>query len=965
MIPVSTRLFQNFLSSVIAEHVFSEAEREAYNGPLAVTQQKDIAAGKRMESRTPRLMMMSGKGGYVDREAFSARLKFRNVTLLDHLTSVTRGAAVFAEIDLREAGIHEDVLPVRLARIMATAFLHDADKMLGLSRSDALTAAHIMELMDRYGISSFLALHGAQIPAETLLARINAVEISRSNMSAPGMKLLRIDEAKDSLYVRLADRLDGIFLDTTRPIGDIVKEMERFEDLQTKAVTQGWTAFSLKSPHTPFLLDELQRAFSVAVYDRKGCPPLIEVHHDGELLLVCQKDVAEEAMEVALSSASKRLRLDLRIEVSARGGRDIMDGGAEIGDLEEAFGDDSREASKALYVHVHLLNDNAWRQVMTAFFGELGFAPTFSGIEKFTGKHFQPWFISDEDDPRLAILRDAASIVMALGCSEPTVKALATQVPDAAVREQELLQLALELGLEAPEWVRETKHQGSRQSLLAAWIAALGARDPDLRHRVFGSDGLLSLWLCGDGSDRAGLFEKIGDPSSRFIRAARKWLDVTLRRRFLDAEVNAPFGYCHFTNAPVTAEAAINSKSGIDGLKVSAFSGREGRPESHESAKSQTLVADFAVAEHRLRTMQADRTGNFAGDIPAHVSSPTAMGLFATLGLSSDLRDTFLDLNHYDLMRLDLKSGRKVYVDRDQYGARKVFARHVSLPARTADLITLIRMMMESALRLGRPVHVFQGMPSTQAGFVYFDILPMALRKAFGGNSLRIEQLPEAIFFLGIAEQLCARDMQNVGLEVALRILDPETRFGATCEAILILDRLPDDRAKALVGLRMALMTIAKKEYAMQAEKGSALIEFARAMARVQAAPKRDASNNELNLGLRIALDTVEGCIRIGETSEAAMVAAIAGQLEAEFERSARLDHRGSFRDGPFPRKAAHDAATVFVTQAWPQTFRSRPPVSKDRRIAFAIYQVSFTEESYRPRSGAETPPLETTEPGK
>ena len=943
---VADMLFRSFMEIVVAQGVFSDAERELASGRLSESVLKDVTSGKRLDDRRPWLMMLSGKGGYVDGPAFDARRKFRNVTLLDHLLSVTRGAAVFAEMDLCASGIPDKPLTVRLARIMATAFLHDADKMLTLDRLEALTASNVEGLMVRYRVGAFLTEHDSEVSADTLLSRINAVEISRADMIRPGMKILPAEAAGDCQYVRLADRLDGLFLDTSRTVTDIPREIRRFEGFRRPDLMDEWTPFILKSPHTPFLLDQLQKAFSSAVHDLTGRPPLIEVHHDGELLLACPSAIADAAMRTAIVNASGLLAGRARVLVNHRGGRDILDGGATLRDLQEAI--DDRTATQALYVHKDILGEGDCREQFDIAFQDIGFSPVLASLDKFSGQHFQPWpALKDEDESIRSIRIHAAMLAIALGCTEPTLKDLATRTPDAGVREQELMALADEFCLDVPGWLAAVEHRGSRQSLLAAWLACHADRDGDVHARIFGPGGVLDTWMCGDAEGRAGLFEKIGDPAARFISAATNWLEASLARRFLPVEEETAFGTCHFTGVPVGKDAVIDGKSGLSGLKVSAFSGREGRPWSHESAKSQTLVSAFAAAEHRLRSKRGEAVGR-ASDVPAYISSPTSMGLFATLGLNRRIDDEFLDIDHYDLMRLDRKSGRRIYVDLDSHGSRVAFGRHVSLPTKTEDTIYLIRMMIRSALRLGRPVHVFQGLPRPCADFVFFDILPPAVRRAFGGNGLRLEQIPDALALLGVVEQLLAKDMQNIGLEVALRVLDPETRLGAACEAIATLDRLSQDRAKTLGGLRSALMTIARQELKMTE---SPLIDFARAMTRVQAAPDRNASNNERSLGLRLALEAVEGSHRIGETSRDALCAAIAGVLEEEFDRSGKLKHRGEFRNRDFPRGAAVEAARVFVERVWPTIFRGRPPASKDRRIAFAIYQVAFQEESWKKRS--------------
>lgn len=941
MLDTSRTLFESFLDMVVNGGVFSSEERDRTGNLNSDKVKKEIEAGRRIETRTPWLMTLSGKGGYAEGAEFEKRAPFRNVTLLDHLVSVTRGAAVFAEIDLTEAGIQAEDLRIRIARIIAVAFLHDADKMLDSPRK-TLTGEDIGGLLKRYRVDSFLEAAGAQTETATLLSMINAVEVTRSDMLAPGQKILRDPEKTDALYIRLADRLDGLFLDTRCDLSAISEEIDSFEGVRTK-VLKGWTALRLRSPQTPFLLDQLQAGASAASVTRAGMPPLIEVHHDGELLLVLPEDQVEAILDEAITRAGRMLQLDMSVQTNPRGGRDILDGRGCFHDLLQAV-DAGYEAAKALFVHRRCLESPELVERFDHTFSEAGFCPSFSGLDSFKGQHFQPWALIPEDETIRDIRRKAAALAILLGCADPKEKTLKLRIPDEVAREVELAACLAGHDALPPDWISEEPHKGSRQTLLAVWATIRALEDMLLSDALFGTDGLAVLWLEGD-ENRAGLVEKIADPGTRFVAAAQTWLSSVAARCFIPGDENGMPGRCHFTNLPVGTNARIDGKTGIGGLKVSAFSGREGRPESHESARSQTLLSPFAAAEHKLRSLQGKLR---AVDVPAHVSSPASPGLFAALNLNRDLSDESVDLDHYDIHRQDPRKGRPVFADTQRYRKRNLFARHVAIPKTTEETVDFVRMMLESAWRLGRPVHVFQGLPEPVPDFVYFDMLPAALRKAFGSRGLRLEQIPENARLLRLAGDMMSDAMQNVGLETVLRFLDPDTRLGAACEAVTVIDRLPDDKRKTQGGLRAALMNVIEKEFEMESAQDDALLAFAGEMTRVQAAPARDASNAERSLGLRLALEAVEGCLRLNQASPDSMIAAIAGRIEEEFDRSARLKHRGSWKNLPFPRQAALEAAEIFVTRTWPEAFGSAIPASKNRKIAFAIYQVAFEKASWR-----------------
>jgi hypothetical protein len=440
MLTIIPDLLDRFMDLVVRQGAFSGAERERAGGQLAARTQADVAKGARIDHRTPWLMTVSGKGGWVPGEAFAARRRFRNITLLDHLLSVARGAGVFAELDLRAAGTPEAAVPARVAVVMAVGFLHDADKILGLPRLADLTAGQIAELMDRYRIAEFLEGEGATVAPGDMLSLIHEVEVSRAGMLMPGGRLLTRTEAADCLYVRLADRLDGAFLDSERGIRGVVEELARFTGFRAAALSSGWRAIRIEAPHTPFLLDQLQRGYSSAVRDLSGMPPLIETHHDGELLVICREEVAEEATHRAIRMATGRLGLEMRVMVNTRGTRNILDGQGGAADLFAILRDQPQEAAKALFIHRRFLQPgSAVRAGMDETFSRFGAAPNFGGIGRFKGEHYQPWPLREAQDSGLGALRaDAGALAFGLGCEEPGDRRLAVRVPDANAREAEL-----------------------------------------------------------------------------------------------------------------------------------------------------------------------------------------------------------------------------------------------------------------------------------------------------------------------------------------------------------------------------------------------------------------------------------------------------------------------------------------------------------------------------------------------
>lgn len=949
---VSQAIYEKFLAVVVNDHVFSADERMAGMGPLSEARAKAIAAGRQIDARAPRLQRLSGKGGHIKGPAFATRRIFRNVTLLDHVASVTRGALVLGELDLRGVGYADEAgLVSRLAIIAATAFLHDADKMLEKSRLDDLTVADIDLLIGRYGVDKFLAAHGVRLGGAELLPRIHNAETGRHGRILPGASLLTLDAVQDCAYVRLADRLDGAFLQTEpdprakgdRPFGidGVVAELARFEDLRSDALRR-WRALRLSSPHTPFLLDALQGGFAAEVAELAGMPPLIEVHHDGELMLVAPEAVFERALDGALRRMGRALQRGLRVDVNARGARDILDGGAAVEDLVSCLRQDRSLAAKALFVHVDVIA--AHKSDFVADFDQAGFGPALPDMTKFSGKHWTCWPAREDDTAgRNETRTRAATIAVAMACPLPEDRTLARRTPGPDAREAELVALLQEQGHDAPAWITEVQHQLSRWTLLAAWAAAVADHEADLQE---GLDELLALWLIGS-EDRAGVYAKIGDPGAVLAAAAADWIMAASGRRFVPGNEALP-GRCHFTALPVDKTGEIDSKTGLYGLNVSAFSGREGRPEDHSSTKASTLVAPPAMAEHRLRSLVNPRSTE--GEVPAYVSSPTSSGLFASLVSGAEATVTRFSL--FDMPRLEIKPGAPCFVDVENFSARVAIGRYDSLPTRLVrsgqapGLVSIAKIVVDAARRTGRPIHVFRGLPCPSNAFVVLEFLPPAIVDALGGWEFRLEELERISQTLRMIEEIA--ETNCLGLDLAFAYAHPRTRFAAACEALAAIRRQRRDDQKKMAGLSIALSNEARSLMSTADTNDSAVIDFARAMARVQCAPGRDASNKELEFGLRIALAAIEGARRQGQTSDESLVCAISGEIAIELDRKQSIEWRP--RDRLSRIKAARTAAEIFVEKVWKGAYGGVSPAGRVRRTTHAIYRVAFETASYEKR---------------
>jgi hypothetical protein len=268
--------------------------------------------------------------------------------------------------------------------------------------------------------------------------------------------------------------------------------------------------------------------------------------------------------------------------------------------------------------------------------------------------------------------------------------------------------------------------------------------------------------------------------------------------------------------------------------------------------------------------------------VSAFVSSPTSSGLFWSLRLTWLSGGPTNELSFYDVVRARKEAGKKLFVESDavEIGARTMIGRFAALPTRlsasgnTPGLIGFAAIVIDAARRAGRPVHVFRGLPRRSNAFVEFDCLPRPVERAleaeFDSAALRLEDLPDASRLVRLVEAII--EQPGLGLDIALDFADPATRLGAGCLALATLDRADDEKTRPL---RAQIRTLTRKASMDQID--DPIIAFAKAMTRVQAAPRADASNAEKDLGISVAIEAVEGARRIAHQSRESLVDVIAG----------------------------------------------------------------------------------------
>ena len=944
------------------------------------------SAGK-IDGRPVRLVTISGKGGWSDDPVLAERwARNDNISLLDHLLSVARGALMFWLADAPRPWSSESDL-ARIERlsyaVVCIGFLHDIDKDLGLPRGEKIGEDAVAERMCRYGIGEFLERHGLRISPAAMLNYIEDVEGSQAARSRAAPDFDR-RIAATCRYVELADKLEGMFTSREPEAGvdgvlASLRDPNRWPVLQD-ATLKKWDKVEIHDHLHAFLLDRFQRALSAACTEVAGRLPLIEIVHDGRLLSVIPLEHASAIKDFALDRFLQDLPYRLGFSVNNRLACEFVGGAASWRACRDVMGrtGDWRPFANLLalpkpFARIH-------HQEIDVLFEAAGMSSSWSPLDDDAGATVKPALEHPRGDSGELDLEPAhalAFLAIALNHANANRKGGA---PDADARETELRGLLQAEGKELPPVVAAAPENDgrARRVLLALWAIAeiwrLAVEDPDeaqdLLDRIVGRHGLVGLWLEGN-DDRPGLAAQIDDVSSDIVNALRQRLSSHLNGSLAQPfDPGAPTKRCILCNEPVAASRRVSTASRAHGIKASAFSGRDGRNDHLASPSGDTHLCLICLAESQLRrTAQEEFKGS--GDLPPLISSPATTGLFGGLAYQHEGAESSMGLN--DLNRLDVKKGA-VYEGLDCQTRRIRLARLETLPNKDRELVVMLRMILTAARRLGRPIHIFRGSPRRDPGIFFCDGLPAWLDRLLGADSLRIEQLGEALSRLELFEHLANKP--GLGVEWARQLADPDRtiRVGALCVAWgLAVDRRGSgdaDHAWRLIETRtrahaLALLRNTGGETVNLRDNKDPLIRLAWLATRIQRRVGLGASGNKQLLCWKTALDFYRGTERSTTSDRTALILGLAGTLEEELTRkndAAAKKHRddefkrGSEkgREGEALGEACITFAEHFSDNVWASVFRSKEPTSQEQRRAAAIYRFALIE-AYRERGIAES----------
>ncbi|WP_028316953.1 hypothetical protein [Desulfatibacillum aliphaticivorans] len=914
-------VYSHFLEAVVEGYVAKERI-----GGLSEKSRKKVEAGKNADVRFVRLMTLSGKGGYSeDPDENAKRSRYANVTLLDHLLSVGRGAMMFYALEClqQNPGMDQEILKSRLAALAALGFMHDADKIAGLPRSQALTPSLIDDLCTTYGVSAFCRAYGIELsPAQWLglIEKVEGTQAHRHKESQPPPR----DLAALPLFVGFADKLDGAWLLDDPQKGGLAGVKKRLEtDRSVDAdVFRQWKALELLDPHHPFLLDELQRWISFHCLHQAGLPPLIETHQDGRLFMLLPEKGYDAVLRKGLDSLKGKLPFGLDLDVSNRGMPSLLNARPTMGELSRFVLEDMSEKKISTLFQVKFdiaaqIHDDLGRLLEEVDVAanipnkSQGLSSLFSTLEKL------------EDQEKLWV-RKAALLTLLLNLKvDAPAKA---GVPDYDAREKALLDLMESI---PPGWISKIQNGHSRRVLLALWACVLSEDEDDLGRKIFSDEGLLKTWL--EGSDEIpGFSYFISEGGGKILEGLESRFSALLNKnRIQGADLQAK-GRCLFTGEPMDFSDSIAQADGLYEVKVSAFSGRDNRPESVSMQKAHTNVSPVSKAEHRIRTDVHSQLGGRAGGVPSLVSSPATLGLFGGLAVTND--KALPGFSIYDLSREDLSKG-KVLKGCEIFSNRHRIARFERMPEKTVDQLDVMRLLLKAALRTGRPIHVFRGLPLRQKAFFYYDAMPRVCQDLLGGKSLRIEQILPALEKLEVARAI--GETHGLGYDVLTLYAGRSTRFQAVCLSCGVF-RDKEENLRTAVILKSQFEEYMKGALKMT-DQDEALVELGRKAATIQEWPRK-GSNNEERMVFNLCMDTVIGLTSIGQDARQTLIFGVAGELENNLEKR----NKGLSHNQERQKDRCLMTAEWFVDKVWFEALKGKIPTQKAKRLMCEVYRMSF-----------------------
>lgn len=890
--------------------------------------EREIERGKCIDLRPVAMMAKSGKGGPGHEE-------LRNISLFEHSVNVASGAVQIAARDLFDEFGDDASLTKTLAVLMVVGFSHDLDKDECINWKDV--SDEICErFADKWQLNAWLTKYGGSLSGSQLRALINGAE-SRTATEAVPADVSRAMYNAVRTYVRMADNLDGEFQKSWRA-GDVGKIVTRWNELRKR--TRNPEKFHEYSPivihdhYHKHLLDMFQSQIGGACVALCDQGPLLNVSQDGTLISLIPAERRDEILDLAISSLIEDLPLNSSIFIGANGGVKITGEAPTPRSIDRIVRKSllTGDAVRLLAVKSADLIRNGeatlFNEVLLSAIADAG-CTAFEKPNKTPMTNTTPR--PDENDPGLDDLVLAAKIALALSV-QPTSKSKSFKGTERVAN------LARTLDIQEQEFEGDVNAVSYRSWL--AYRVAGGVRNGEFEdpfnegeplHEYFSPEGLFEGYTSKDSSLREAV-------ETHFRALIGKY----------GPEASEGDHRCIITGLPVSSDWKVEASQKLQGLKSSAISYREGRLEDRFRETSDTHISPVTFIELKIREKDRAKANSRIKGIPVYLSSPTNQGVFGT-NFKSSSADEIADFSTYDAVRGN--ASKTTLLPNSYYEGNIRIGRFEEIGATFKDRMGFFRRCLETSLRLGRPIHVFEGLPTERPEFFAADCLGGDLRALIGSDGIRIEQIPDAIKDISLLE-FVAKSRSDGGLgatDLAKAMCHRKTGYEAACLSWWTAANLEADSHQ----IQYLSNNFIPRQEKRMTENGAtpATIKLGRIARSIQKAPRPDDSKSKDTFLIRCALTAASNAYSVGIRGRDELVAAVGGILSEDTKRA--TSSSGGFyaakanrEEGVSIEDMIRKFSEAFVDEIWFGRFNGRPATQTKKRMIIAAYTFAFKHNS-------------------
>jgi hypothetical protein len=838
-------------------------------------------------------------------------------------------AATFAALDLLAAEHSLEEVRAAAAVALAVGLLHDVDKLLQIDWH-AVTADDVRNIFCSYRIGDFLERFGARISWEQFATLITYVE-TRSADRLPTARVPDSWKAIARRHVRFADVLDGVWLRGVPAVtvSEVLKvwrhEIHQGSRFFAPQAFVDYRPLLISDPHHPFILSRVAAEIDFHCEEITGMRPLIHAVRDETLVSLLPDESFETIVRNAVDAVADSLPFASEIIISPSGLPKISGSKPSWTDLRsivEQCVPTGKVVRRLLSVKVSDFTNHEQELRDLAAAADCPFAPT----DKLSvGKTFPIIRPVDASSAEFPAVVEACLVSLAIGVEEVTKnKAYRRKAREDAI--------TTEFSRDLPGWFFEVDPL-TRRTALSLMVAQRCGVDSEFKSRIARTVG---DWFADDA-----LFADMRDKASVARDAVRRRLQLLAAGEAVEAADADQ--HCLITGEPIDGEP-IEKRDGLYGINSSAISYRSGRAEQKFREDAETYLSPVSYAEYRLRATRLANLSRSDG-IALRLSSPTAGGIFGlTVNSMSDQ-----EYGLFDMVRSD--RSKKVYYGLEAYRTRTNLGRFDAMPEHFAERVSFIRIAMKAALRYGRPLHLFSGLPHSRRDFFFCDCVDPEIQTLLGKNSFRIEELSEAMTKLRILETISGsrRDHKLALIDIAKSFCLPSTRFTAACLAWVTAR----DRDEASPPTVSALHGYIEREVAKMDQKKTVAppVLLGRLASAIQRRPGRDSSAKDETFLIDMALEGALYAYKNRWHDREGLIAEIAGRIQIDGER--RQEGARGFYSAAANREAGQNIAdaiesfaAAFVDHVWSGTFKGHPPSANDWRNFTAAYRWTFTRSA-------------------